>query len=122
MIPVLLVGLGGAFGSISRYLTSVAVHRFFSAPFYLGTFAVNILGCFLAGILIAVIEKQEWGNSHLRWLLITGFCGGFTTFSAMSLESLTLIKSGRVWECLAFNIASILLGLLVVFVGSSLLR
>ncbi len=122
MFTVLLVGLGGALGSIFRYLVSVTVQRFFSAPFYFGTLAVNILGCFLAGILIAAIEKQEWGNSHLRWLLVTGFCGGFTTFSAMSFESLALIKSGRVWECLAFNAACISLGLLAVFAGSSLLR
>lgn len=122
MLSIFLVGLGGGLGSILRYLTSSWVHRWLGTHFYLGTLIVNLLGCFLVGIFIGLIEKLEWGNTHLRLLLIVGFCGGFTTFSALSMESFMLIKSGHFFQTLLYNAVSILLGISAVWAGASLMR
>ena len=88
---ILLVGLGGGVGSILRYLTSVVATKYFQSNFPLGTFAVNVLGCLIIGILIGLFDKQQLANPDLRLLFITGFCGGFTTFSAASVEAAQLV-------------------------------
>ncbi|MDR2680074.1 MAG: fluoride efflux transporter CrcB, partial [Tannerella sp.] len=92
---MLLVGLGGGAGSILRYLSSVCSGKIFHVNFPAGTFFVNILGCFIIGLLIGLIEHRQMLNVNYRLLFMTGFCGGFTTFSAFSAESLKLFESGN---------------------------
>lgn len=119
---ILLVGLGGGAGSIMRYLVSYYMPKLFPVHHVLGTFAANILGCLLVGLLLALFERNHLMDSHLRFLFITGFCGGFTTFSTFSSESLQLFQSGNwLWGVL-YILSSILLGLLAVRLGFLLIR
>ncbi len=117
MKALLLVGLGGGLGSILRYLTSVFVSRQFPSAFPWGTFAVNFIGCLLAGIFIGMLERQQVINTDLKLLLITGFCGGYTTFSAFSAENLNLIQNGNTLTALLYITASILTGIIAVVGG-----
>lgn len=114
---LLLVGIGGATGSILRYLSSVVTAKYFTHAFPLATFAVNIIGCLLIGLLIGNMEHRQLANPELRLLLITGFCGGYTTFSAFASENLTLLQAGNYITGFAYIAASVLVGLLAVWFG-----
>lgn len=104
------VAIGGALGSVLRYLTVYAA----GAP--LGTFVVNILGSFVMGVLYVFLFQR----THLSPLLMTGVLGGFTTFSAFALDSLKLYQSGQPGAALAYVAASVLLSLLAVALGAAL--
>lgn len=90
---LLLVALGGGVGSAARYLTSLAAARAFGATFPLGTLAVNLTGCLLIGVAFGLSERALVGPSS-RLLLMSGFLGGFTTFSTYALESVALYQDG----------------------------
>jgi CrcB protein len=98
----LLVMIGSALGGMARYGLSGAVARRIGETFPWGTMAVNVSGCFLIGIFAAMIAA---GNGALRSLLMTGVCGGYTTFSSFSLQTLTLARDGEWWRA-GFNIAA----------------
>lgn len=119
---ILLVGLGGAVGSILRYLTSVLVQKYYSSIFPLATFIANVIGCFLIGILISWLEKNNTIDSPLKWLLITGFCGGYTTFSTFALENIQLMQSQQTLWAIFYSLGSILLGILSVWLGMTLAK
>ena len=121
---ILFVGLGGAAGSILRYLVSVLTGRMMSSihPFPIGTFIVNMVGCLLVGCLLGVFEQRQLVDSQLKFLLITGFCGGFTTFSAFSAETIRLFESGHIILGILYVIISVLFGLFVAWAGFSLVR
>jgi len=113
----LIVGLGGAAGSMLRY----AVQKFFQAQsitsFPTATLLVNIAGCFLIGILWGMVSRSlEW-NEEMKLLLMTGFCGGFTTFSAFTLEGIGLLKENKTALFVIYLTASVVGGLLATFVG-----
>lgn len=114
---LLLVALGGAAGSVLRYLASVVVARYFSSSFPTATFLVNVAGCFLAGYLFGYFAKNQLTETGLNWLLITGFCGGFTTFSAFASESTRLFQTGSAALSLAYIGLSIFAGLTAVWLG-----
>ena len=118
----LIVGLGGAVGSMLRY----AVQKFFlsqSAPvFPAGTLLVNIAGCFLIGILWSMFSRTLTWNDEMKLLLMTGFCGGFTTFSAFTNETFGLLRDGQLWYASIYIIASVVIGVLATFIGYSLLK
>lgn len=122
MKQVLFVGLGGAVGSILRYLASVITLKYYSASFPLATFIVNISGCFLAGLIFGLIPQETSEAQSLKLLLITGFCGGFTTFSAFALENIKLINSGNSSTAIFYLIASIAAGLFAAWLGLLLTR
>ncbi|MCB0459270.1 MAG: fluoride efflux transporter CrcB [Flavobacteriaceae bacterium] len=116
MKQVLLVFLGGGVGSVLRYL----VTRFLNNPTTgvpYGTFLVNIIGSFLIGIILGLALKNEALNQNHTLLLATGFCGGFTTFSAFAYENHLFLKSGNLTLLFGYTIASIVVGLLAVFLG-----
>ncbi|MCB0485846.1 MAG: fluoride efflux transporter CrcB [Flavobacteriaceae bacterium] len=116
MKQVLLVFLGGGVGSVLRYL----VTRFLNNPTTgvpYGTFLVNIIGSFLIGIILGLALKNEALNQNHTLLLATGFCGGFTTFSAFAYENHLFLKSGNLTLLFSYIIASIVVGLLAVFLG-----
>jgi len=95
MNMILLVALGGAVGSIARYLMASRIQLATGWQFPLGTVLVNILGCFLIGILYVLLVARPDPKHELRALLITGVMGGFTTFSSFSLETVTMAMNGN---------------------------
>lgn len=118
LLPVFLVGLGGALGSIGRYLVGSATMRwaapYNAAEFPWGTLLVNILGCAAIGVLAVLIERLSSLNSELRLLLITGFLGGFTTFSSFGLDTWYLMRKGEWLYATAYVSASVGFGILAV--------
>jgi CrcB protein len=113
---LMLVGIGGFAGSILRYGISQLALRFFSASFPAGTLIVNIAGCLLAGIFFGMYEKEIL-SQHWRLLLTTGFCGGFTTFSAFAHENVSLLRSDNLSYFIIYLGLSIVLGLACMYVG-----
>lgn len=115
----LLVGLGGMAGSMLRYLFSVGIKP---GGFPYATFAVNLIGCLLIGIVMGFALKAGWNNQNWRLFLATGFCGGFTTFSAFSLECIQLVQQHRYPAVIAYIGLSIILGLAATFAGIQLAK
>lgn len=112
---ILLVGAGSFFGGALRYIVSLLVK--YTGDFPWATFTVNLLGCLLIGVLWGIFSRCANASQQLVLFLSVGFCGGFTTFSTFSKESLQLIQSGN-WLYFSLYVAgSILLGLLLVAVG-----
>ncbi len=114
---ILLVGSGGALGSILRYLTAVLVNKYWSNIFPLAIFITNVLGCFLIGLMVGVLEKNNLASSNLKWFLITGFCGGYTTFSAFGYENLKLFQDQNTFIALIYIASSVFIGILAVWFG-----
>ncbi|MCO5249279.1 MAG: fluoride efflux transporter CrcB [Chitinophagales bacterium] len=114
---ILLVGLGGGAGSIMRYIVAVIMPKSLTKSFPFQTFIVNIIGCFLIGLLVGWMERDVLVNSNLKLLFITGFCGGFTTFSTFSSESLGLMLGGNYSTSILYMFLSLLLGLIGVWAG-----
>ena len=116
MKSFLLVFLGGGLGSALRYLVASAMNQYSKVlPF--GTFTVNILGCLLIGMILGYAQKENTLTSNQILLLATGFCGGFTTFSAFANENLELIKNGEIFNFSVYTTTSIIVGILAVFIG-----
>jgi CrcB protein len=90
-----LVFLGGGLGAAARYWLQGVVYRFIGTDFPYGTFLVNVLGCFLIGILMAVFEGRYMANPSLRVFLAIGILGGFTTYSSFSFETIALLREGN---------------------------
>ncbi len=114
---LIMVGLGGAAGSMLRYLSQRWVHQLYPHPFPWGTMLVNITGCFLIGVFYSLSERSNVLTPEWRLLLTTGFCGGFTTFSAFTLEGMDLLKENRIGLLLAYIAASVLIGLVATYIG-----
>src|SRR5687768_1082625 len=104
-----LVGAGGLIGSIARYLMATSIDKKLNSLFPFGTFAVNILGSFILGVLYAWLSRKT-GSENIRLLIGTGFCGGFTTFSAFALENVNLLNQKMLTSSLLYTGLSILIG------------
>lgn len=119
---VLLAALGGAIGTAARYLTVSAAARLLGPDLPWGTFAVNVSGSLAIGALMAAIGQWFGGSAELRTLLVTGFLGGFTTFSAYSFDILQLIERRAMIEALVYALGSVLVSLLAVAIGFSTMK
>ncbi|MBP1851092.1 fluoride efflux transporter CrcB [Rhizobium halophytocola] len=119
---LLLVAIGGAAGSVLRYLVGILTLRTFGPNFPWGTITVNIIGSFVIGLFAEMVARRFNASPELRVLLVTGFLGGFTTFSAFSLDFVALFERGQVVAAGGYLIASVLLSLLAVFAGLTLGR
>ena len=117
-----LVALGGSIGSMLRLLTTLAVQKYYASVFPLATFIINVIGCLLVGIIVGLLEKNHMGNTALKWLLVTGFCGGYTTFSAFGYENISLMQNGHFASAFLYITASVIIGLLAVWAGLLLVK
>ena len=116
MKQILLVFVGGGFGSVLRFF----IGKFLNNPqngIPYGTFAANIIGSLLIGVILGLAAKNDTLSSNQTLLLATGFCGGFTTFSTFAYENHVLLKSGDFMSFAIYTIASFVLGFLAVFFG-----
>jgi CrcB protein len=122
MINVLLVALGGAFGSVLRYLVGVWTVRMFGVSFPWGTLTVNVVGSFAIGLLAELIARRFNASMELRMLLVTGVLGGFTTFSSFSLDTMVLMERGAMAATAGYVLATLCLSFASVFAGLALGR
>ena len=113
----LIIAFGGGLGSILRYFTSVLVSKYWSSNFPLATFIVNSIGCLLIGFIIGLLEKNQLSDSRLKWFLVTGICGGLTTFSAFGMENYNLFQNNNSLLAFVYIAMSIVIGLLAIWLG-----
>lgn len=121
IINCLFVGLGGAIGSIGRYLIGMIPFKLID-DFPMMTLLTNILGAFCIGLIVAIAGRRADFDPHLMLLLKVGFCGGFTTFSTFSNESLQLFQNGRAGLGLIYVLLSVILCVLAVFGAQQLVK
>lgn len=119
MLNLLLIGLGGFAGSVTRYGVSILGTRV-GTSFPWGTLAVNLLGCLVVGGLVPFLEGPPPMGERWRLLVVTGFLGGFTTFSAFGLETQGLVQRGQPGLAALYVAASVLVGLGAVWLGKGL--
>lgn len=117
MINFILVLIGGALGSGSRYLLSGYITKTYPTAFPYGTFAVNIIGCLLIGIIYGATERLQIASPQWRLFLATGLCGGFTTFSAFAYENIQLLQTGNYMTFSLNTVGSCVFGFAAVFLG-----
>lgn len=119
---MLIAGAGGFVGTCARYLTGRLCAAWWCGLFPLGTFTVNLLGCFVIGLVVGFLEKTNLLTPNHSLLLVTGFCGGFTTFSAFANEIYTLASRQAYVTAAIYLILSIVLGIALVALGRSIPR
>lgn len=118
MNQILLVGIGGAFGSMARFLLSTTVYKIFGSTFPYGTLFVNVTGCFIIGLIGVLFIGHFYAYaSDMRSLLVIGFLGGYTTFSSFSFETLNLAINGEYEAAIINVVASVILCLIATWLG-----
>ncbi|MGE0082213.1 MAG: fluoride efflux transporter CrcB [Thiohalomonadaceae bacterium] len=122
MKQLLLVGLGGAFGSMLRFGLSTGLHALLGRAFPWGTLFVNVTGSFAIGLLYVLLIERVALGPEWRALLMVGLLGGYTTFSSFSIETLNLVESGDVLRAAVNVLASVVLCLAAAWVGVSVAR
>lgn len=122
MVKILFVGFAGFIGTVGRYWLSGVVARRYGETFPFGTLAVNLVGCFLVGLLFFLMQERYLVNQNLRTIILIGLLGGFTTFSSLGLQTFTLLQENEITLAALNMIASNVLGLLLVWAGYNLAR
>ena len=119
---MLIAGLGGFVGTCLRYLTGRLCHLWEVGGFPLGTFVVNVVGSFIIGALLGLAERNNFITPTMNVLLVTGFCGGFTTFSSFA-DDIFLMLQQRHWAMFALYTGfSLVLGVIMVWMGRSVVK
>jgi CrcB protein len=122
MGKLLLIGLAGFIGTLSRYWLSGVVARRYGETFPMGTLLVNLVGCFMVGLLFYLLQERFLVNQTVRTVILIGFLGGFTTFSSFGLQTFTLLQDGE-FGLAALNILGAnVIGLVLVWAGYTLAR
>jgi CrcB protein len=118
LLPVALVGLGGALGAVARWkLGGLVLHHTADWKFPLSTFLVNVLGCLVAGVLSGLVIKQHRFGPETQLFLFTGLLGGFTTFSAFGLDTVALLRHGDHAIALTYAVSSVIAGVLALWIA-----
>ncbi|WP_137133963.1 fluoride efflux transporter CrcB [Rhizobium sp. FKY42] len=117
MLNIVLVAVGGAFGSVCRYLTGILMTRLMGPAFPWGTITVNIVGSFAIGLLTELVARRFDASLEMRLLLVVGILGGFTTFSSFSLDTVALIEKGAVSSAVIYVFSSVVISLIATFAG-----
>jgi fluoride exporter len=115
---VLIIGVGGFLGTIARYLGVQLIDNKLNSSFPWGTLLVNLTGCFLIGLIYGLNSKNELLAKNWRLFLTTGFCGGYTTFSAFALENILMIHQKAIPSAVIYIFASVIVGLLATLAGA----
>lgn len=123
MYPYLLVALGGALGSMARYGSGVLVGQFWRSGFPLGTMLINIVGSLAMGLFVGYLARTTpaW-QADARLFVAVGILGGFTTFSAFSLDAISLFERGEIGPALIYVLVSVVISIVALFGGLLLMR
>ena len=122
MLHLILVAVGGAIGASLRHLVNLASLRLVGPGFPWGTMAVNVAGCFAMGVFIELLARRFNASNELKLFIATGILGGFTTFSAFSLDFAVLWERGAALPALGYVLASVIGSILAIFLGLWLVR
>lgn len=122
MLKLFLVLIGGGLGALARYLVTLGSVRLFGAAFPWGTLIVNLVGCFLIGVVFALSEESLLIGSNARLFIMTGFLGGLTTFSSFGLESINSLSDGAISVAAMNILANNIGGLVMVFAGMFIIK
>lgn len=122
MKAILIIWLGGGLGSVFRYLVQLGVSKLVTVTFPAGTFLVNITGCFVIGLLYGLVNKYAAFTVEWRLFLITGLCGGYTTFSSFSYESISLFRQGDYTNFFLYVVFSVVVGLFSTLGGMNIIK
>lgn len=122
MVKLLLIGFAGFIGTLGRYWFSGVIARRYGETFPLGTLLVNLVGCFLVGLLFYLMQERFLVNQNVRSIILIGLLGGFTTFSSLGLQTFTLLQDNEIALAALNIVASNVLGLLLVWAGYTLAR
>ena len=120
---ILLISFGGALGAPSRHIINLIINNIFKYSFPIGTLVVNILGSFVMGILAMSLKNYHYFNEDIiKYFLMIGFLGSFTTFSSFSIEVINMIESNNYFYAILYILLSLLLNIFAAFVGFNYLR
>lgn len=122
MSRLFLIGVAGFVGTLCRYFLSGVIARRYGETFPLGTLIVNLIGCFLVGLLFYLLQERFVVNPTLRTVVFIGLLGGFTTFSSFGLQTFTLLQNGEFGLAALNLMASNFIGLALVWVGYTVAR
>ncbi len=124
LVNIIFVGLGGALGSITRYLVSIFEKYYFKAEYSLplATLSVNLIGSFIIGCFLSKLLQPNFQHSAWTSFMVIGLLGGFTTFSSFSAENIKLIMEGKIFLAILYIFISITIGLLMTYLGFLLAR
>jgi len=122
MKEVLIVGLGGFVGSISRYLLQNAVVSRFVTVLPFGTLAINLIGSLFIGLIFGLADRYQWMTQEWRLFLAIGFCGSFTTFSTFAFDNLQLLRDGNYFQLFWYTSISFIVGIALAWLGYVIAR
>lgn len=114
---IIYLGIAGAFGTVFRFTLSSAVQRFSGLDFPIGTWVVNILGCFIAGVLWTIFENKVHLPEEIRFVVLIGFIGAFTTFATFIMESQLLLQESKMLLLFVNLISQNIVGLIMLYLG-----
>lgn len=122
MLPFVLVFCGGGMGAVCRYLTGRLITRWLGLAFPFGTMAANLIGAFCIGLIVELLALKLQAPEPWRLMLVTGFLGGYTTFSAFALETALMIERGAILPAAAYVLVTVLGTVALVFAATWLVR